>query len=207
MSALKKITRLIVLLSAQRRVPREQIMEELGVKERTVYRYINRLSEANIPVYYDSELGGYRLNRGNQWSGLLFGETEAMTTIIALLYSCRRLPKPYCDTVREAANRLCSLRGLPAEDAEALVEAASPDEDSDPSFGRAITNGLILYAIAAGQGIQVEFEADDDREPVRRTLHLPGLRFEKSWCLFDQYVDEDWRAPLSSVRSVMLVHR
>ena len=207
MSTLRKITRLIALLSSQRRVPREQIIAELGISERSVYRYISRLSEANIPVYFDAEAGGYRLNQENQWIGMSLDETETATTVISLLHLCHRLPEPYCDSIRDAAIKLCGLRGFPAEDADALIDTTNITDGYDADLTRAITNGLILYAIATKQAVALEGAETDSGPTGVRIVQSPGLRFERGWCLIDQDGPDSWQCPLSEIRAVSLVHR
>jgi predicted DNA-binding transcriptional regulator YafY len=61
MSKLKNIIKLLRLLQEKKIVSLESIMEACNVSERTVYRYIKNLHDANVPIYYDRRKGGYMI--------------------------------------------------------------------------------------------------------------------------------------------------
>jgi len=64
MPKLKRLISLVNLLNSNLVVEFKKIKEHCGVSRSTAYRYLNALSEANIPVYYDREKHGYRLTEG-----------------------------------------------------------------------------------------------------------------------------------------------
>ena len=60
MTALEKLFLLVNMLYTRRSVSVGTIMHDCSVSRRTVFRYIRTLSEANVPVYYDKDVRGYR---------------------------------------------------------------------------------------------------------------------------------------------------
>lgn len=207
MSSLRKLSRLLALLSSQRRVPREQICEELGISVRSVYRYIGRLSEANIPVYFDAETGGYRLNQESQLAGLNLSDTEVAVAVIGLLHMCERLPEPYHDAMRDAAIKLCGQHGLSVEDIDSIIATSDSRQIDGEELACQITNGLVLYAIAVEQPVQIDVRSDRDRTPARYLIERPGLRFDRCWCLVDQDGAESAAIPLTDIATACLIRR
>ncbi|MBK7143327.1 MAG: hypothetical protein IPH75_14730 [bacterium] len=49
------------MFSHRRAVSLKMIRETCGIPRRTAFRYLNAISEANIPIYFDRERGGYCL--------------------------------------------------------------------------------------------------------------------------------------------------
>jgi predicted DNA-binding transcriptional regulator YafY len=51
-------------LDSREKVTVDRLMEDLGVTERTIFRYMNTLQAAGFPVVFDKEQGGYRFMEG-----------------------------------------------------------------------------------------------------------------------------------------------
>lgn len=69
------------LLRSRRNLNADALAKECGVTERTIYRDIASLSEANIPIYYDH---GYKYASNNFLPPLNFNIDEYLTLINAL---------------------------------------------------------------------------------------------------------------------------
>ncbi len=69
------------LLRARRNLNARKLAEECGVTERSIYRDMVALSEANIPIYYDN---GYKLASGNFLPPLNFDFDEYRCLKLAL---------------------------------------------------------------------------------------------------------------------------
>ncbi|MGA8114921.1 MAG: WYL domain-containing protein [Actinocatenispora sp.] len=76
-----RLISLLLLLQSRGRMTAPQLAVELAVSERTVYRDVQALAEAGIPVYAEhGRDGGYRLVEGyrTRLTGLTRGEAEAL---------------------------------------------------------------------------------------------------------------------------------
>jgi predicted DNA-binding transcriptional regulator YafY len=69
------------LLRSRRNLNAASLARECGVTERTIYRDIVSLSEANVPIYYDN---GYKYASGNFLPPLNFDIDEYLTLVKAL---------------------------------------------------------------------------------------------------------------------------
>ena len=63
MGKLKRVLRLINLLTYRQQVTLDTIKKACDIPERTAYRYLRDISEANFPVFFDRETHSYRLDR------------------------------------------------------------------------------------------------------------------------------------------------
>ncbi|NPA40044.1 MAG: HTH domain-containing protein, partial [Thermodesulfobacteria bacterium] len=76
-----KLDRLLYILNKLDRgekVRPADLAAELGVSERTVYRYINSLIDAGFPIYYDKEKQTYTFEKGFTLSKALIKTEEAL---------------------------------------------------------------------------------------------------------------------------------
>ena len=85
------------LLRARKNLNAAQLAQECGVTERSIYRDILALSEANIPIYYDN---GYKLASGNFLPPLNFTFEEYSCLKIALESSPLVQTGKYSDTLK-----------------------------------------------------------------------------------------------------------
>jgi len=79
-----RLISLLLLLQARRRCTAEQLAEELGVSVRTIYRDVDELHAAGVPVYTQAGRGGgYSLVNGYQTrlTGLTPAEAETLLLI------------------------------------------------------------------------------------------------------------------------------
>ncbi|MFH1374129.1 MAG: YafY family protein [bacterium] len=81
MSKYDRLLHILNLLRARRNLNARKLAEECGVTERSIYRDIVALSEANVPIYYDN---GYRLASGNFLPPLNFDFDEYQCLKLAL---------------------------------------------------------------------------------------------------------------------------
>jgi len=81
MSKYDRLLYILNLLRARRNLNARKLAEECGVTERSIYRDIVALSEANVPIYYDN---GYKLASGNFLPPLNFDFDEYHSLKLAL---------------------------------------------------------------------------------------------------------------------------
>ena len=51
-------------LDGKEKVTVDSLKEELGVTERTIFRYLNTIQAAGFPIVFDKEQGGYQFMEG-----------------------------------------------------------------------------------------------------------------------------------------------
>ncbi|WP_456300281.1 helix-turn-helix transcriptional regulator [Saccharopolyspora indica] len=76
-----RLLTILLLLQTRERMTAQELADELEVSVRTVYRDVESLSEAGIPLYGEpGHRGGYRLLDGfrTRLTGLTTGEAESL---------------------------------------------------------------------------------------------------------------------------------
>jgi predicted DNA-binding transcriptional regulator YafY len=91
------------LLRSRRNLNAERLADECGVTERSIYRDIVALSEANIPIYYDN---GYKLASDNFLPPLNFDYEEFLSLKLALESSPLIETGKYGKTLRQVMTKL-----------------------------------------------------------------------------------------------------
>ena len=71
------------LLDQRRKVRVSRLVEELGVTERTIYRYLNSLQNAGFPIFFDQEKGSYSFPKNFSLRRTLLETEEALVLALA----------------------------------------------------------------------------------------------------------------------------
>ena len=173
-----RVLAMLELLQARNRLGGAELAERLGVDQRTVRRYAERLAELGIPVTAErGRYGGYRLMPGFKLPPLMFTDDEATAVVLGLL-AANRLGLP----VTGGASALAKVqRVLPAalgERIEALRQTL--EFTTTPREGIAADTGTVLaLAHAAGQRQRVRLryrswagaDSERDLDPYGLVLH------------------------------------
>ena len=178
---LHRVLKLITLLQTGRAYNAAHLAAECGVSRRTIFRDLNTIEMAGIPVFYDHPTGRYRIHETALMPAINLGLDEAL----ALVVLASELGKP---------GRLPLLE--PARDAAAKIEASLP-------LGmRAMLGGLartmaVRPTPAARHNALREIYHQVQRAIVRRqplqavyiSFHEAGqirTRLEPYWLLFNE---------------------
>lgn len=168
---------MLLMLQTRGRLTAEQLAEELEVSVRTIYRDLEALSAAGVPVYAESgHNGGIQLIDGyrTRLTGLTSKEAEALFAA--------GVPGPVGDlglgTVLGAA-RLKVLAALPADLAERAALAQQRFHIDAPGWFRSGRNEPHLTDIATAvwedRRVAIAYRHPGEREAVPRTLDPLGL--------------------------------
>ncbi|MFI0467900.1 helix-turn-helix transcriptional regulator [Saccharopolyspora sp. 5N102] len=103
-----RLLAMLELLQANQRVGGSALAERLGVDQRTVRRYAERLVELGIPVVAErGRYGGYRLMPGYKLPPLMLTDDEATAVVLGLLTGRRLgLPGPAAETALAKVQRV-----------------------------------------------------------------------------------------------------
>lgn len=169
---------MLELLQASHRLGGAELARRLGVDERTVRRYADRLSELGIPVTAErGRYGGYRLMPGYKLPPLMFTDDEAAAVVLGLL-AAGRLGLPGADTASALAKVQRVLPAALGSRIEALRQTLGftmrPADAAAPDIGT-----VLALAQAAGQRQRVRLryrswngaDSERDLDPYGLVLH------------------------------------
>lgn len=204
MGKLTKVLLLINLLNHRHHVTLETITKTLKIPDRTAYRYLNEISEANIPVYFDKELRAYRLTQrgGKGVDGLLV--EEALLLVVALKALAGQLNSEYRNEIGKLVEKLMGHQVFPVEEIlhtfEHQIESMSDVEDCSDLMSRILINA----AIVCKRKVRLVTE-DSDANLTHVDVENPSLWFNKNWQLVGSANSNSTRATISEIKKVSVL--
>jgi len=180
MPPLNRILKLINLLNSRDCVTLEMIRKTCGVPRRTAYRYLNVISEANVPVYFDKTVGGYTLSRRSSQQFYTPTVSEALLIVLSLKSFSDRLNEEYREDIQNLVEKMIVHQPDPLEEVLPPVYAALSDIKPESETSHSVTSVLIHAAIAFKKKLRVVVI---DTAGVKRTLQIknPSLWFRENW--------------------------
>ena len=139
----------------------DQLGVRLGVSERAARRYVGILREAGIPV--DSvrgPYGGYRVGRGLRLPPLMFGSTEALGLVMAVLDGHHDASDP-ASLVGSALSKI--MRALPepvAAQAEAVRRATALAPDRAAARPDPETTTVLVHACSNHRQVRLGYRSE-----------------------------------------------
>lgn len=145
----------------------DRLAGKLGVSERAVRRYVGILREAGIPIEsVRGPYGGYRVGRGLRLPPLMFGATEALGLVMAVLDGHHHASDP-TDLVGGALAKI--MRALPepvAAQAEAVRRATAPAPDRAAARPSPETTTTLVQACSNHRLVRLGYRSEAGREWV-----------------------------------------
>ncbi len=154
-------------------------METCGLPERSAYRYINRLSEANVPIHYDREARLYRLAGGSAFRPDLFESQEAFLLLLAIRVLRAVAGHGYRGILSEIERKLICCAEQPLEKVLPIVESRLKRLDLDADLSEFLTATLVSAAVELHCCLEVE--RHDAESGGRMKFENPSLIFDKDW--------------------------
>lgn len=203
MSKLHKLIQIMNLLYHRRSVTIDKIKEFCRVSERTAYRYIRALSEANVPVFYDSKRSGYRINasRTIDFGGWI--PSEVALIVASLQYLADNLDDDYREDIENLLKRIVTQQSLPFERfwqawKESLETSKDPNE-----LQRILTSTLINFAVNQNREVNLKLSNQEDNGQL--TIKEPVLRFSGNWVVSDAQQLDMRSVPVAEVDSAKVL--
>jgi predicted DNA-binding transcriptional regulator YafY len=155
-----------------------ELADRLGVDGRTVRRYVDQLSELDVPVEaVRGRYGGYRLARGYRLPPLMLSDDEALAVLLGLIAGRRAGLMTSADTATETAAAKIR-RVLPDRIARRLDTVLESLAFTEPPGEFATPDAAVLLTIADAarhrRPISIRY-TDRHGRSSDRTLHPYGI--------------------------------
>jgi predicted DNA-binding transcriptional regulator YafY len=176
-----RLLKFLQLLSHRRVVSFETIKSVCGIPDRTVYRYLNAISEANIPVFYDRERGGYCLTApvDMHLDDLTLQEVVLLITSLRLVQE--HVNPAYRSELNQLIERLLSRQPFPVDSIAGDSNSNHPAEQAEPDFSQELSLALAQAAISEGKKLTLYLESADADGRTHLQIDEPGLSFDRNW--------------------------
>jgi predicted DNA-binding transcriptional regulator YafY len=158
MTKYDRLLHILNLLRSRRNLNAEKLAEECGVTERSIYRDIISLSEANVPIYYDN---GYRLASDNFLPPLNFDFEEYTCLRLALESSPLRQTGRYKDVLKRIRGKVdARLSEIVKQQRRSAVDTTHIEiAVSQPTAGFEKRFRLLEEAIGADRCVDLDYES------------------------------------------------
>jgi proteasome accessory factor B len=103
---LHRVLKLITLLQTGRPYNASHLAAECGVSRRTIYRDLNTIEKAGIPVFYDRPTGRYRIHQTALMPAINLGLDEALALVIVASELGHSGRLPLLEPARDAAAKI-----------------------------------------------------------------------------------------------------
>jgi len=161
-----------------------KIMDICGVSSRTAHRYIRVLSEANIPVYYDSAAGGYRLARHISFKMDLLTTNDVVLLCVALSYLKTRVNPQYQVSIETLARKLFSMRTEELEEIWGRVLEQFGEKGAEADISGILTSQIIYAAILLEKRLRL-VESTGNNGGRFLELADPKICFNHGWSVVE----------------------
>lgn len=173
---LRRILRIVTMLQSGGRWSTARLACECGVCERTIFRDLNALSDADIPYYYDRESGSYRVRRDYYLRPPQLSAQEALALICLGRQVGGEGQIPYFEAAGAAADKLTASLPPPLRDA---IDRLAPHvhvrlcrgsgQEAEASLLSVVCDAISNRRVLAGHW---RHQARDDGRPTAATMHL-----------------------------------
>jgi predicted DNA-binding transcriptional regulator YafY len=194
---------LLELLYNRPIVPLSTITEVCRVTERTAYRYLGALADANFPIEFDGDLGGYRL-LGKRSIVSQFSDSETTILYFGTLLLEHFAGESALDSIKSTRIKLESrvslkLQEVLASGKETLFNVTSPAAPRE-----FVVLSMLLLAARRGAAIRVLFlDADGERQEIQ--INKPKILYDREWVAGEQNFEQDpTRIPIRQIQDIDL---
>ena len=204
MSKLDRILLLVNLLNHRQSATLETIKAACMIPERTAYRYLNVISEANIPVYFDRKHRAYRLNHQDRGSVDDLTVEESVLIVSGLKMLASRLNDEYKAEIEQLIGKVIVRQCFPIEEILKTFEHELDDLAGPPDCSNLITSILINAAILCDKKVSL---VTSDNGSTKKCVEIksPSLWFKKNWKLAEKRHDSAQETSVAGIKKVSVL--
>lgn len=180
MKKLKRMIRLISLLSSRKHATLETIRRCCNMSERTTYRYLSQLSEINFPVFYDKQLGAYRLATENYSPLERINTGEIVCILVALRMMSNRLPESYRGDLGDLVLKITAVLPIAYEDILPLIDSHLDSGQIEHDIHASLTTILVNAGLMLNRAITLTVNGNNGKESGVK-IKDPVIRFRDRW--------------------------
>ncbi len=182
-----RLVRLLTLLQGGGTQSAQDLMHELSVSRRTLFRDLSMLKEAGVPVYHDA-ISGYRIHRSFYLPPINLTVTEVVGLLVLAKLASAERHRPMAAAALSAVRKLVGSVPEPLREACVdLTRGLSASANRPPAEADAETRfyGVLQRCVDEGRACRVEYRAPLEAEPLVCELEPYALHFEnQAWYVF-----------------------
>ena len=175
MNRIDRISAILVQLQSRKVVKAQDIADRFDISLRTVYRDINTLEEAGVPIIGEAGTG-YRIMDGYRLPPVMFTKEEATAFITAekLMgkFTDEATAQKYSDAMFKVRSVLRSDEKGMLENIEDVIHVYKPSKQNAPSYMYEVLN-----SINSKKCVSIKYKANYSGETSDRLIEPVGLYY------------------------------
>ena len=179
MSALNQLMVIVNLLYNRKSVSLKSIMEKCEISKRTAFRYVDKISRAGIPIFYDRDRGGYTLCQHSRFPLKQLDINETIIMVVALVHLLNSVEGYYKDSIEYLIKKVESTGELFIEDVVRLAKSNWSKDSNGEEPSKLITSSLLQAAIRLKTKANITLKDKEKRSEIY--VENPKLKFDKIW--------------------------
>lgn len=180
---IKRLMRLIVMLQAPANYTTANLMERLGVSRRTLFRDLDVLREAGIPIYHDRE-HGYRINQSFYLKPVNLTVPETLGLMLLTKHFGNRHDEPLVGPAIAAIHKLLTTVPEPLRSAcsEMMLNITVDQAPKSQGDQESRYYGNLTRCIDEGRTMRFVYQGPLDEKPFSGELQPYLLHFSnRAW--------------------------
>ena len=182
---LEKTFKVLNILNNRLSVSRAELSKECGLSIRSVYRYIDRLSEAGIPIYYDRSIGRYKLLKAPQFAVNSLNATDTIVKRLALHLLMNELDEDYPQATNAVSSLLERVSSQQSRESLTFQSAGYKQIESKKARVTEILNCSVLFEASLSRKKVRVYMRESENGSGSRVMRRPALKFNDRWIVVD----------------------
>lgn len=185
MNKVERLQAILHVIQTRRTVRAEDLAVRFGVHIRTIYRDVNALIEAGLPI--GAEAGrGYFILEGHYLPPVMFTKDEAFSLLLAGKFLAQRTTERFSLAFGSASEKIrAQLRGELKDEWAALDERIKVDAYAAPKApaGSDVHLDAVNQALAGSQVLYMRYRAAKEEVSLRQVEPIGLLFYHDMWHL------------------------
>ncbi|MBS1778754.1 MAG: YafY family transcriptional regulator [Bacteroidetes bacterium] len=184
MNRIDRVTAILIQLQSKKVVKAQEIADRFNISLRTVYRDINTLEEAGIPIIGEAGVG-YSIMEGYRLPPVMFTKEEATAFLTAEKFIEQFTDASTSAQYQSAMYKIKAvLRGTEKDTLENMNDRIQVVKPYIPFNKGSVDNVLqiLIHAISDKHVLKLKYQAWDTKQPTERHIEPIGVFFASdSW--------------------------
>lgn len=184
MNRIDRLTAILLRLQSQRYVKPKELIEDFNISERTVFRDMNALLEAGVPLFSEPNRG-YTLVDGYKLPPIMFTKDEIASLLLSSKYAEQIADK---SMLNDLSNALLKLRSVLPSETKEYIESIESRTHTITMHKSMINDDVIKKlqsAIASKKIVEIDYYSNHRKEHTKRTIYpLSLVHYLYQWHLF-----------------------
>lgn len=200
MGNISKIIRLLKLFYTRKRVTIDEIITLCDINRRTAFRYLNEMSEANIPLYYDKDIMGYKIQDFDSKFNTKMSLSDVALIVFSLKNVSTEINHDYETDFEKALKELLITNTNSEFNIDKILNIYDSDQVDSQETSVKLTNFLVNLAINYNRSLKLYVGHERFIK-----IHEPRLIFKKEWNITESKIEKQNLIKIKYIQKIQII--